>query len=184
LDKLREVKWNLHIRKRYAHGEGVAQTPARYLRGGHSGNARLLPAPAGKVNVKYYKNHDKDEPGRGKADIRTLSAEQFLKRRFVHVPPPRMQTVRSYGLHANTKAGMLDRCRRKRGQAPVEKPEKLGWQDYWAEKDDRHPECCPIRGKRLIPEAIILPQPQNPKSPLAPRAGAPPVPMSAPPQGA
>ena len=47
LDKLREVKWNVHIRERYAHGEGVAHYLARYLRGGPIGNSRLLPAPAG-----------------------------------------------------------------------------------------------------------------------------------------
>jgi len=34
-----------------------------------------------------------------------------------------MQTVRSYGLYANTKAEMLDRCRHQLGQGPVEKPE-------------------------------------------------------------
>jgi hypothetical protein len=182
LDKLREVKWNVHIRERYAHGEGVAHYLARYLRGGPIGNTRLLPAPAGKVSFKYYNNHDKDETGRGKPDIMTLSAEQFLQRLFLHVPPPRMQTVRSYGLYANTKAEVLDRCRHQLGQGPVEKPEKLGWQDYWAGKDDRHPECCPICGKRLIAGAIILPQPQGPKSPLVPRPGAPPVPIPAPPQ--
>ena len=47
LDKLREVKWNVHIRERYAHGEGVAHYLARYLRGGPIGNSRLLPAPGG-----------------------------------------------------------------------------------------------------------------------------------------
>jgi hypothetical protein len=184
LDKLREVKWNVHIRERYAHGEGVAHYLARYLRGGPIGNSRLLPAPAGKVSFKYYNNHDKDESGRGKADIMTLSAEQFLQRLFLHVPPPRMQTVRSYGLYANTKAEVLDRCRHQLGQGPVEKPERLGWQDYWAGQDDRHPECCPICGKRLIAGAIIAPQPQRPKSPLVPRSGAPPVVIPAPPQAA
>ena len=157
---------------------------ARYLRGGPIGNARLLPAPAGKVSFKYYNNHDKDESGRGKADIMTLSAEQFLQRLLLHVPPPRMQTVRSYGLYANTKAAVLDRCRLMLGQAPVEKPEKRGWQDYWAGNDDRHPACCPICGKRLIAGALIAPQPQGPKSPLVPRSGAPPVPIPAPPQAA
>jgi hypothetical protein len=162
----------------------VAHYLARYLRGGPIGNSRLLPAPAGKVSFKYYNNHDKDETGRGKPDIMTLSAEQFLQRLFVHVPPPRMQTVRSYGLYANTKAEMLDRCRHKLGQVPVEKPEKLDWQDCLAGTGDRHPECCPICGKRLIAGNIIPPQKQSPKLPPVPRPGAPPVPIPAPPQAA
>jgi len=52
--KLATIKWNVHIRERYAHGEGVAHYLARYLRGGPIGNSRLLPAPAGKVSFKYY----------------------------------------------------------------------------------------------------------------------------------
>jgi hypothetical protein len=184
LGQLRAVKWNVHIRERYAHGEGVAHYLARYLRGGPIGNSRLVPAPAGEVSFKYYNNHDKDEAGRGKPDIMTLSGEQFLQRLFLHVPPPRMQTVRSYGLYANTKAEVLDRCRQKLGQGPVEKPKKLGWQDYCADQGERHPECCPICGKRLIAGSIIPPQKQSPKLPPVPRPGAPPVPAPAPPQAA
>ena len=86
-----------------------------------------------------------------------------------------MQTVRGYGLYANTKAEVLDRCRQKLGQGPVEKPEKLGWQDYCAGQGERHPECCPICGKRLIAGAIIAPQKKSPKSPPVPRPGAPPL---------
>jgi len=184
LGKLREVKWNVHIRERYAHGEGVAHYLARYLRGGPIGNSRLLPAPAGKLSFKYYNNHDKDEAGRGKPDIKTLSADQFPQRLFLHVPPPRMQTVRGYGLYANTKAEVLDRCRQKLGQGPVEKPEKLGWQDDCAGQGERHPECCPIFGERLITGAIIAPQKKSPNSPPVPRPGAAPVPIPAPRQAA
>ena len=184
MGKLREVKWNVHIRERYTHGEGVAHYLARYLRGGPIGNSRLLPAPAGKVSFKYYNNHDKDEAGRGKPDIMTLPADQFLQRLLLHVPPPRMQTVRGYGLYANTKAEVLDRCRQKLGQGPVEKPDKLGWQDYCTGQGERHPECCPICGKRLIAGAIIAPQKKSSNSPPVPRPGAPPLRIPAPRQAA
>ena len=92
--------------------------------------------------------------------------------------------MRGYGLYANTKAEVLDRCREKLGQGPVEKPEKLGWQDYCAAQGDRHPECCPICGKRLIAAEIIPPRKQSRTSPLVPRPGAPPVPIPAPPRAA
>ena len=92
--------------------------------------------------------------------------------------------MRGYGLYANTKAEVLDRCRLLLGQGPVEKPEKLDWHDYWGGKDDHHPECCPVCGKRLIVGASIAPQQQSPKSPLVPRPGAPLVPIPALPQAA
>ena len=114
----------------------------------------------------------------------TLPADQFLQRLFLHVPPPRMQTVRGYGLYANTKAEVLDHCRLVHGQAPVEKPEKLSWQDYCAGQGERHPERCPICGKRLIAGAIIAPQKKSPKSPPVPRPGAPPLAIPAPSQAA
>ncbi len=70
--KLAKIKWNVHIRERYTHGQGVAHYLARYLRGGPIGNSRLLPAPTGKISFKYYNNHDKDGAGRGKPGTMTL----------------------------------------------------------------------------------------------------------------
>ncbi len=114
----------------------------------------------------------------------TLAADQFLQRLFVHVLPARMHSVRAYGLYASTKAEALDRCRLMLGQAPVKKPEKIGWQDYCSTKGERHPECCPICGKRLITGEAVAPQKQSPKPLPVPRPGAPPVPLPALPQAA
>ena len=114
----------------------------------------------------------------------TLSADRLPQRLFVHVPPPRMQTGRSYGLYRNTKAEALDRYRLMHGQALVEKPEKLGWQDYCAGQGERYPECCPVCGKRLIAGAIIAPQKKSSNSPPVPRPGAPPLRIPAPRQAA
>jgi hypothetical protein len=176
--KLATVKWNVHIRERYAHGQGVAHYLARYLRGGPIGNSRLLPAPPGKVCFKYFNNHEKDESGRGKPDTMTLSAEDFLQRLFLHVPPPRMNTVRSYGLYATTKSEALNQCRDLLGQAPVQKPGKLAWQDVTARYGDQHPECCPVCGQRLVAGGIIEPQHGTVTSLPQQRSGAPPDPFS------
>jgi hypothetical protein len=169
--KIEKIKWNVHIRERYPYGEGVVHYLARYLRGGPIGNSRLLPAPEGKVRFKYYNNHDKDEAGRGKPDTMTLPTEQFLQRLFLHVPPPRMQTVRACGLYASSKTEALDRCRALLGQAPVEKPQKTHWQDACADNGETHPECCPVCGKRLIHGETIPPEKKKPKPPprLRPR---------------
>jgi hypothetical protein len=148
--RVEKRKWNVHIRERYPHGEGVANYLARYLKGGPIGNSRLLPAPEGKVRFSYINNHDKDEAGRGKPDILTLPAERFLQRLLQHIPASRMQMVRSYGLYASAKAEQLDQCRQWLGQAPVEKAQPKSWQDECADSGEAHPECCPVCGKRLI----------------------------------
>ncbi len=105
----------------------------------------------------------------------TLPAEQFLQRLFLHVPPPRMQTVRTCGLYASTKTEALDRCRALLGQAPVEKPEQTHWQDACENNGDRHPECCPVCGKRLIRGETILPEKKKSKPPPLRRPDAPPL---------
>ncbi len=176
--KLEKTKWNVHIRERYTHGEGVAHYLARYLRGGPIRNSRLLPAPAGKVCFKYFNNHDKDEAGRGKPDTLTLPADEFLRRLCLHIPPKRMVTVRSYGIYATTKSETLDQCRALVGQAPVQKPEKLAWQEFTASHGDKHPECCPICGKRLVVGALIAPQRGSITSLSQHRSGVPPNPSS------
>jgi hypothetical protein len=156
--KLEAIKWNVRIQERYSHGQGVAHYLARYLRGGPIGNSRLLPAPTGKVRFTYYNNHDKDESGRGKPDTMTLSSDEFLRRLFLHIPPARMITIRSYGLYAPTKGDTLNQCRQHFGQAPVQKPETLRWQEFSAKSGgDQHPECCPVCGKKLVAGGVIAP---------------------------
>ncbi len=99
--------------------------------------------------------------------------EQFLQRLFLHVPPPRMQTVRAYGLYASTKGEALEQCRALLGQAPVKKPEKTQWQDACADNGERHPECCPVCGKRLIRGKTIPPEKKKSKPPPLLHPGAP-----------
>ena len=172
--QLETTKWNVRIQERYSHGQGVAHYLARYLRGGPIGNCRLLPAPAGKVRFTYYNNHQKDESGHGKPDIMILSTDEFLRRLFLHIPPARMITVRSYGLYAPTKADTLNQCRALFGQAPFDKHAELTWQEFSARRDEHHPECCPVCGQRLIAGGLIEPQRGTVTSLPQHRSGAPP----------
>jgi len=158
LTRLETIKWNVRIQERYSHGQGVAHYLARYLRGGPIGTHRLLPAPDGKVRFKYYNNHQKDESGKGKPDTMTLPVDEFLRRLFLHIPPKRLITVRSYGLYAPSKGDTLNQCRQHLGQVPVQKPENLTWQEFSAKTGgDQHPECCPVCGKRLVAGGTIAP---------------------------
>jgi hypothetical protein len=56
LNKLGRQKWNVHIRERYPHGEGVLIYLARYVRGGPLANQRLVSCAQGEVRFRYRVN--------------------------------------------------------------------------------------------------------------------------------
>ena len=121
LNRLGRKKWNVHLRARYAHGEGVAAYLARYLKGGPLKNAQLLAAEAGCVRFRYRPHRDEDDAG---AEVLTLSLvpDAFLARYLAHLPPPGAQTVRGYGLYGQRTGALLDRARAALGQAPSKNP--------------------------------------------------------------
>jgi hypothetical protein len=174
LNRVNRVKWNVHIRERYEHGEGVASYLARYLKGGPIGNGRLLADDGEAITFRYLNNHDKDEQGRGKPESLSLPADEFIGRLLMHVPPPGMHTVRAYGLYAGAKRDALERCRAGFGQGCVEIPDTLDWQSLLEElfeaKGEPSPACCPVCGKRLLRTGAIAaargkPAPQRPGAP-------------------
>lgn len=175
LNRVNRVKWNVHIRERYAHGEGVATYLARYLKGGPIGNGRLLAEDGDGITFRYLNNHDKDQHGRGKPDILSLPADEFIGRLLMHVPPSGMHTVRAYGLYAGAKRDELERCRARFGQGAVEIPDTLDWQRFLEElfeaKGEPSPACCPVCGKRLVRTRAIAPARRKP---VPQRRGVPP----------
>jgi hypothetical protein len=161
LNKLGRTKWNVHIRERYAYGQGVLVYLARYLRGGPIANRRLLAADGQQV-VFAYEERAKRPGGQAKAQTMRLPLEQFLGRWWLHVPPPRAVLVRGWGLYAHTQGTPLAMCRQQLGQGPVEVPRPWDWQSACAEWGEAHPECCAVCGQRLVCTTLI------------PRAGVPP----------
>lgn len=96
LNKLGRTKWNVHIRERYRHGEGVRTYRARYLRGGPRSNTRLLSCANGEGQFWYrLKGAGAGERRRG---VMTLPIRQFIGRYLRPVPAPGSRLVRSYGL--------------------------------------------------------------------------------------
>jgi hypothetical protein len=53
LNKLGRMKWNVHIRERYPHGQGVLVYPARSLRGGPLATRRLRSCEGEQVVFRY-----------------------------------------------------------------------------------------------------------------------------------
>jgi hypothetical protein len=124
LNKLGRTKGNVHIRERSPHGRGVLTYLARYVRGGPLAERRLLTANAQAVTVWYTDNTARDAQGRGMRTPLTLPAAEFLSRLLTHVPPPRLQVVRSFGLLATSARPALATCRAQlgAGEAPAAVP--------------------------------------------------------------
>jgi hypothetical protein len=101
LNKLGRQKWNVQIRERYPHGQGILVYLARYLRGGPLSNRRWLACDGQQVVFEYEERAQ--GPG-GQAQRRTmrLPLEQFIGRWLLHVPPAGAVLVRCWGLYAHT----------------------------------------------------------------------------------
>lgn len=149
LNRLGRKKWNVHIRARYAHGQGVAAYLARYLKGGPLKNAQLLDAGPGRVRFRYRPHRDEGD-GPEESVVMTLAPDAFLARYLAHLPQPGAQTVRGYGLYGQRAGAALDRARAALGQPPAIEPAPLAVEAFLA-RFDRTPAAatCAHCGARL-----------------------------------
>lgn len=149
LNRLGRKKWNVHIRARYAHGQGVAAYLARYLKGGPLKNTQLLPAGHGRVRFGYRPHRDQGD-GAGESVVLDLTAEAFLGRYLAHLPQPGLQTVRGYGLYGQRAGERLDLARAALGQPPAIEPAPLAIEEFLARfKRTPASESCARCGARL-----------------------------------
>lgn len=150
IEHKKKKRWNVRIMTRYPHGNGIATYIARYIRGGPIKNNRIISYENDTVIFSYHDNLDKEKSGKGKKKTMSLTTEQFIQRILFHVPYPRKQVVRFYGLYAHKKGEELSSLREKFGQLPVGEARFLGWQEFYAKLDDKHPEVCPECGALLV----------------------------------
>jgi len=151
LNKLGRLDWNVKILDRYEHGRGVTKYLARYVRGGPIGNRRLVSFRDGVVRFRYRDNRDSDaESGRGRSKVLPLPAGEFLRRVLEHVPPPRMHTVRSWGLYAASRRDDLARARSALGQPAPAAPMCVRWQDVLRRIGGDAATRCAVCGAELV----------------------------------
>lgn len=157
LNKLGRKKWNVCIRERYAHGVGVVTYLGRYLRGGPISNKRIITWNNDTVTFRY-KDYRAADSGSEQHQVMELPLDEFQRRLMSHIPEPRRNRVRYYGLYAGRRQADLNRCRDLVGQEPVaevaardcqEILDKFGVQNYGR---------CPVCGAKLVIRAIIEPE--------------------------
>lgn len=153
-NKLGRAKWNVHIRERYEYGKGILIYLSRYIRGGSISNKRIISNSDKGVAFRHRL------AGTRKQGTMTLSADDFIKRYFLHVPEPNTKVVRSYGLYAPTAKEELSHCRALFGQTEMKEIAEPDWQSYCETKGDEHPERCPVCGLRLI-RTREIPRPRD-----------------------
>ncbi len=152
LNRLGRVKWNVHIRQRYAHGEGVSVYLARYVRGGAIHNTQIAHADDTCVRFRY-RPHRASE-----AMTMTLSPQRFVSRVLTHAPEPRRHTVRYFGLYAARHTEALNQARSLNDQPPVEALTPISCEDFLARFANAHDRIhCPRCGARLIRTARLAP---------------------------
>jgi Putative transposase/Transposase zinc-binding domain len=136
LNRLGRKKWNVCIRERYAHGNGVLTYLGRYMRGGAISNRRIVSSDEEQVRFRY-KDY-REESASGGKNSKTMEL-----------------TVN--GLYAGSRREALDHCRGLLGQQPVQEPNIRSWQECVAGFGEGNPGLCPVCGARLVQQEVFRP---------------------------
>lgn len=141
---LYKKNWNVCLKERYPHGQGVMKYLSGYVKGGPLGEARLRAADDAAVAFAYRDHRD------GKHKTMRLSTEEFLSRLLWHVPPPRQHTIRHYGLYSAHGTAKRATARAQLGQPGPEQRPDPAWQPALTRLGHADRAHCPRCGSRLV----------------------------------
>jgi len=165
LNKLGRKQWNVHLRERYPHGEGVVKYLARYVRGGPLKNTQICQVTDTQVTYRYSAHEDHPEGGKRRVTELTLTHAEFIRRYSQHIPEPRRQLIRRYGLYAHTQGERLTQARAQWGQPPLQRPAFLDWQSYYLQvTGHREATVCPVCGQPLQAQERVARRAHDPPS--------------------
>lgn len=152
LNRLGRLKWNVHIKARYAHGEGVSIYLARYVRGGALNNSQITHAADERVDFRYRAH------GAEAATTMRLAPQSFLARVLAHAPEARLHTVRYFGLYAPNRSAALNQARALNDQPPLDPPVEMTCEQFLVRLGYAQGHLhCPNCGARLIRAATLAP---------------------------
>lgn len=104
-NKLGRCKWNVRIEPPYSHPRALILYLARYLRRGPIAESRIAAYQDGQLTI-WHKRRDRRPPQSFR-----LSADEFIHRLLLHVPPKGLRVVRAYGLFHHRRAAQLAQAR-------------------------------------------------------------------------
>ena len=114
------------------------------------------------INLSYTDHRDH------KRKKLAFTPQHFIGRLLWHIPEPRQQRARYYGLYHPKKEQIRGKCREHLGQGPEQEPEFLDWQSYLERIGRPQQTCCPECGTRLIRSEIVAPERGPPLAKLRP----------------
>ncbi len=122
LDPVRRTHWVVYAKPPFAGPEQVLDYVGRYTHRVAISNHRLLDIDDGKVSFRW-----KDYRHGNQQKTMTLSADEFIRRFLLHVPPDGFQRIRYYGFLGNRyRKEKLARCRELLGMSqPVQLPDSM-----------------------------------------------------------
>jgi len=143
LDSLFYKNWNIFILPKYSYADGVIIYLSRYVRGAPISDKRITDVTDESVSF-YYRDNKDGVPVRS---IMTLSKKQFLQRLLLHVPPPRQNYVRYYGIFHSSQTNKLNAVRLLYSQTALNKDCNLHSTDKEISKESES--LCPLCNKPL-----------------------------------
>ncbi|HFE36935.1 MAG TPA: hypothetical protein ENK06_00770, partial [Gammaproteobacteria bacterium] len=102
---LYKKQWSVRIEEKYSHGKGVLLYLSRYLRGGPFKAQQIRSMDSEHIRFSYKDHREKRQK------ILTLSIDEFMRRILMHIPEPRIHTLRHYGLYASQARTARETCR-------------------------------------------------------------------------
>lgn len=145
LRQLADKDWNVCIRERYTHGQGVMLYLSRYVKGGAINNPRLIKHSAQEIQFRYQDHRDQ------RHKTLALRPHDFMQRILWHVPEKGQHMVRHYGLYAQQNRDKRNHCRLQLQQVP--EPEHiapLNWQQFLGKLGETQKPNCSTCGQGLV----------------------------------
>ena len=148
LNRFGRQDWTVRIDPAYEHPHGVIRYLGAYLRRGPLGESRIKHYDGRTLTIAYKRPHEHPQP------TFTLTAEEFIRRFLVHVPPKGQRVVRHFGLFHHRQ-----RERREQARAQLAAAPSASRQSARAPAPARPmlpPRVCPHCGKPLVVVAVTF----------------------------
>jgi hypothetical protein len=157
--------WNVHLRDRYDHAQGVACYLAKYVRGGPLRDQQL--SVRGNYVVLQYRSHQTQ-----RVEQVQFTCQQFIERFLQHVPDKSSHVVRGCGLYGNNQLARLNQARALHQQQPAAAPAFLEWQSWLSKITGVDHRYCP-QCQKLMVTSLVVPRQQAPPARVLLSAGRP-----------